>query len=268
MRVAIIGCGFIGTGLALTADSMPEVKRIYLFDMDTAAADRLAAKTKKGIVISSVEEELYHCDLVIEAASQDAARTYAPVVVERGVSMMIMSVGALVDDDFRNAVFEKASKTESCIYIPSGAVCGVDGLRAARGDDLEYVELITTKAPRSLENIPYVLEKGIVVDDLKEKTVIYSGTAREAVKYFPKNINVAATVSLFGIGFDRTKVTIAVDPAIKINSHELRYKGAFGETICHTYNVPSPENPRTSYLAALSANHAFKSLVKNVWIAL
>ena len=254
--------------MALTADNMPEVKRIYLFDTEAAAAERLAAKTKKGIVITSVEEELYHCDLVIEAASQAAVRIHAPTVVERGVNMMIMSVGALVDDDFRNSVFEKASKTEACIYIPSGAVCGVDGLRAARVDEVSYVELITTKAPRSLEDIPYVLEKGIIVDDLKEKTIIYSGTAREAVKLFPKNINVAATVSLFGIGFDETKVTIAVDPATTSNSHELIYRGAFGETICHTYNVPAPENPRTSYLAALSANHAFKSLVKNVWIAL
>ncbi|MDD2410795.1 MAG: aspartate dehydrogenase [Candidatus Methanomethylophilaceae archaeon] len=268
MRITIIGCGFIGSYLARTADSMSEVKRIYLYDTDRQAAERVASTTKKGIVTESVEEELYHCDLVIEAASQAAAKHFAPIVVERGVSMMLMSVGALVDDDFRNSVFQKASKTESCIYIPSGAVCGVDGLRAARESDVEYVELITTKAPKSLEDIPYVLDKGIVVDDLKERTVIYTGTAREAVKLFPKNINVAATVSLFGIGFDKTKVTIVADPDTTSNSHELRYRGVFGEIVCHTYNVPSPENPRTSHLAALSAAHALRSLVKNVWIAL
>ena len=268
MRITIIGCGSIGTSLALTADNMPEVKRIYLYDTKPEAAERVAATTKKGIVTDSVEEELYHCDMVIEAASQEAAKVFLPIVVERGVSMMVMSVGALVDDDFRNEIFEKASKTESCIYIPSGAVCGVDGLRSARDAGVYDVELITTKGPKSLEDVPYVLDKGIVVDDLKKRTVVYSGTAREAVKMFPKNINVAATVSLFGIGFDKTRVTIVVDPEVTSNSHELKYKGEFGEAVCHTFNVPSPDNPRTSHLAALSASHALKSLIKNVWIAL
>ncbi len=268
MRITIIGCGSIGTSLALTADNMPEVKRIYLYDTKPESAEHVAAMIKKGIVTDSVEDELYHCDMVIEAASQEAAKYFMPIVVERGVNMMIMSVGALVDDEFRNDVFEKASKTEACIYIPSGAVCGVDGLRSAREAGVDYVELITIKGPKSLEDVPYVLDKGIVVDDLKERTEVYSGTAREAVKLFPKNINVAATVSLFGIGFDKTTVKIVVDPEATSNSHEIKYGGEFGEAVCHTYNVPSPDNPRTSHLAALSASHALKSLIKNVWIAL
>ena len=103
---------------------------------------------------------------------------------------------------------------------------------------------------------------------IKEPTVIYSGPAREAVQEFPKNVHVAATVSLLGVGFDKTKVTIVVDPSTHSNSHELRIKGEFGEMTCHTYNVPSPDNPRTSYLAAMSAISALKRIVRNEWIGI
>ena len=268
MRILIIGCGSIGTNLALTADSMPEVTKIYIFDSKPQSAEKLAAKTEKGIVVESVEEELYHSDLVIEAASQEAAMTYLPIVVERGVNMVVMSVGALVDDDFRAEVSAKATEADACVYIPSGAVSGLDGLRSSIEAGVDSVELITTKGPKSIEDVEYVLEKGIVVDDLTEATEVYYGTAREAVKLFPKNINVAATVSLFGIGFDETKVRIVVDPEATHNSHKLVYSGDFGRAECHTYNIPSPDNPRTSYLSALSASHAMRSLVKSVWIAI
>ncbi|MBR2255038.1 MAG: aspartate dehydrogenase, partial [Candidatus Methanomethylophilaceae archaeon] len=218
--------------------------------------------------VKDIDEELYHCDLVIEAASQDAAHALLPRVVSRGVDVMVMSVGALVDDDFRKMVADKAKECEARIYIPSGAICGTDGLRSSSVGGLEEVELITTKGPKSLSGIEYVINKGIDVDSLTEPTVVYSGPAREAVKLFPKNVNVAATVSLLGLGFDRTKVTVVVDPETKSNSHELRIKGEFGQMTCHTYNVPSPDNPRTSYLAHMSAISALKRIVRNEWIGI
>ncbi len=266
MRITIVGCGFIGTSLAKAADDMAEVKRIYLMDSREGLADKLAEKLKKAIVVHSVEEELYHCDLVIEAASQDAAKEIIPKIVSRGVDVMVMSVGALADDAFRNSVFEKAKLSEAKIFIPSGAVCGTDGLRAAHVSELESVELITTKGPKSLKAVPYLLEHGINVDEIKEKQVIYTGFARDAVIHFPKNINVAATVSLLGLGFDKTRVTIVLDPNAHSNSHELNIKGEFGEMTCHTYNVPSPDNPKTSHLAALSAISSLKRIIRNEWV--
>ena len=266
MRITIVGCGSIGSKLAKAADEMADVKRIYLTDMEISLAEKLAAQLKKAIVIEDVEEELYHCDLVIEAASQDAARAILPTVVARGVDVMTMSVGAMVDDEFREALFSKAKECESRIYIPSGAVCGTDGLRTSAVGELESVELITTKGPKSLVGAKYIVDNNIDVNAIKEKTTIFSGVAREAVKAFPKNVNVAATVSLLGIGFDKTKVSIILDPATHSNSHELRIMGEFGEMVCHTYNVPSPDNPKTSYLAAMSAISALKRIVRNEWI--
>ena len=268
MRITIVGCGSIGSKLAKAADEMAEVKRIYLMDEDHPRAENLAAALNKAIVINDVEEELYHTDLVIEAASQKAATVIVPKVVARGVDIMIMSVGALVDDEFREMVKEKAIQSEAKIFIPSGAVCGTDGLRSSAVGELEEVELITTKGPKSLEGVDWIEDHGIDVDTLTEPTTVFSGTARDAVKLFPKNINVAATVSLLGVGFDKTKVTIVVDPSFHSNSHELRVKGEFGQMTCHTYNVPSPDNPKTSYLAAMSAISALKRIVRNEWIGI
>ncbi len=268
MRITIVGCGAIGSKLAKAADDMDEVKRIYLVDIRKDIADKVAAGLKKAIVVDSIEDELYHCDLVIEASSQAAARDVAPRVVSRGVDMMIMSVGSLVDDDYREALFQKAKEHEAKIFIPTGALCGVDGLRSAEGDEILSVTLTTTKGPRSLSGVQYLIDKGIDVDKVTEKTTVYEGPAREAVKIFPKNINVAATVSLIGIGFDRTKVKIILDPEATSNSHELHVEGNFGTFVSHTYNVPSPDNPKTSYLAVLSAISALKRICRNEWIGI
>lgn len=268
MRITIVGCGSIGSRLAAAADQMDEVKRIYLVDIRKEVADKVAAGLNKAIVVDSVEDELYHTDLVIEAASQATAKEVVPKVVSRGVDMMVMSVGSFVDDDFREMVFEKAKEHEAKVFFPAGALCGVDGLRSASQEGLDSVELITTKGPKSLADVQYLIDKGIFVDKITEPTTVYSGPAREAVKLFPKNVNVAATVSLSGIGFDKTKVTIVLDPAATSNSHELRYSGTFGHAVSHTYNLPEPDNPKTSALAVLSATAALKRVCRNEWFGI
>jgi len=268
MRITIVGCGSKGTKLAEAADKMMEVKRIYLVDSDRSRAETLAAKLNKAELVEDVEEELYHCDLVIECATQDAAKQVIPKVVARGVDIMVMSVGALVDDDYREMVIDKANQCDAKVYIPSGAICGTDGLRASTVGEVQQVELITTMPPQSFKGVKYVEDRGIDLNNVNERTVLYTGTAREAVQLFPRNVNVAAIVSIMGIGFDKTMVTIAVDPGIKINSHELRIKGEFGELTTHTYNVPSPINPRTSNLSVFSAISALERIVKNQWVGI
>ncbi|MCL2785863.1 MAG: aspartate dehydrogenase [Methanomassiliicoccaceae archaeon] len=268
MRLAIIGCGSIGGELAEAADEMAEVKRIYLTDQRGLAAEALASRLKKAVAIRSIEPELYHCDLVIEAASQAAAGDLIPKVVGRGVDMMIMSVSALADDDYRKNVYETARNTGARILVPSGAVCGTDGLSSASVGRIDEVELTTTKNPESLLDVPYLKDNGIDISKIDRPTVIYEGTAREAVKLFPKNVNVAATVSIMGIGFDRTKVKIVLDPATRSNSHELIVKGEFGEIVSRTSNVPYLNNQSTSHLAALSAISALKRVIRNDWVGI
>lgn len=268
MRITIVGCGARGSMLAKAVDQMEEVKRIYLFDVNRDRAEELAKGLEKAIVVDSVEDELYHCDLVIESASQEAAKDILKKTVGRGVDIMLMSVGALVDDDFRNMVFEKANNCDASIFIPSGAVVGTDGLRAASEDELATVELITTVGTKALAHNEYFEKQGIDVESIKEKKVMYSGTARDAVKAFPRNVNVAATVSLLGVGFDKTIVTVMLDPEANTNTYELIVKGKFGTSVSRTCNEISPDSPSTSVLATYSTITAVKRIIRNEWIGM
>jgi len=269
MRALIIGCGSIGNVLASAAQEMPEVDRIYITDKSEPRARARAAEYSKAKITryddESILKTINEVDLVIEAASQEAARKFAPMCLARGRDIMVMSVGAFSDDDFRAECFQLARSKGGKLYIPSGAVCGTDGLRSAAGRITE-VRLVTTKGPNSFRDVPYLDERGIDVSQLTEPTVLFEGPAREAVKQFPRNVNVAATVSLMGMGFERTMVTLICDPGSDVNTHELHAKGEFGELMAKIDNVPSPSNPATSYLAALSAVSALKSIASNVWI--
>lgn len=269
MRLLIIGCGSIGNVLASAAQDMPEVDRIYITDKSESRAEARAKEYPKAKLAhyddATIRKAIMEVDLVIEAASQEAARTFAPLCLERGRDIMVMSVGAFSDDAFRERCYRLARSKGGRLYIPSGAVCGTDGIRSASGR-IDEVRLVTTKGPNGFKDVEYLLQKGIDVTRLEGPTVLFEGPAREAVRLFPRNVNVAATVSLMGMGFERTMVTIICDPRSEVNSHELHAKGEFGELRARIDNVPSPSNPATSYLAALSAVSALKSIASNVWV--
>jgi aspartate dehydrogenase len=270
MRILIIGCGSIGSVLAKAVHDMPEVDKLYVTDMSADYARRLANNLEKAEYVSGKGDQLCkvlpEVDLTVEAASQDAARKYVPFVLENGVDVMVMSVGVFTDEQFKENCFTLAKKHRSHIYMPSGAICGTDGLHAAASAGISEVHLTTRKGPKGLKGAPGLAMRNIDVDALTEATVVYEGNARDAAIQFPKNLNVAATISLLGVGFDHTKVTIICDPAAERNSHTLVVKGDFGELRSETQNVPSPINPSTSYLAALSAVAAVRRILGNVWI--
>ncbi|MFN3527549.1 MAG: aspartate dehydrogenase [Candidatus Altarchaeaceae archaeon] len=193
-------------------------------------------------------------DLVIECASQQAVREYALEVLKNNKNLVIMSVGALLDEELLEKLKNEAKNRNLKIYIPTGAIVGIDGVKAANLGGIEEVNLITRKNPKSLPD---------EYKNLKDEKIIYEGNAREAVKKFPFNINVAATLSLAGIGFEKTKVKIIADPKVNENVHEIYVKGKFGEILTIAKNVPSPNNPKTSYLAALSIIALLKKLTEN-----
>lgn len=259
----MIGCGSIGTVIARAADQMDEVQKIMLFDIDRERANHLKAATSKGELISEVD---FDADFVIEAAGQQAAKQFIPSALEVGKDSMIMSVGAFADREFQKRCFNAVLRHGASVIIPSGAIAGVDALRSASKARLDEVRLTTSKPPKGLSGVKYLIEKGIDVDKLRERTTLYSGPASQAVQYFPANVNVAATVSLAGIGFERTQVEIVCDPKSTVNSHRLFARGAFGEFEAVTRNLPSPDNPRTSYLASLSAVSALRSYISRIWV--
>jgi aspartate dehydrogenase len=123
--------------------------------------------------------------------------------------------------------------------------------------------LTTTKSPKALAGAPFFETSKIKLDDITKSTVIYEGTAAEAVRAFPANVNVAAVLSLAGIGVDKTKVRIVADPQATTNQHEIAASGSFGEIIITVNNVPSPGNPKTSFLAVLSAIECLRAICED-----
>jgi len=257
IRVGLLGCGSIGTTIveALYKDSSINAEILYLFDREPGKAERLQAKVKRELVVASSFEDFTNApfDLLLECASQEAVRSYAEKALRAGKDLLIMSVGALMEDSFRKRLASVAKEKSRNLYLPSGAIGGLDILRAAREGKLYEVKLITSKNPSALAGAPYFQEHAMDSDEIQNRMTLFEGTAKEAVKLFPANVNVAAMLSLEGLGGEKTKVKIVADPQLKINIHQIEIKGDFGEAKITVQNFPHPENPKTSYLAALSA---------------
>ncbi len=252
MRLGIIGCGAIGTELFTFAAREPAVESIILYDVAGDRAQALAKKSKKAKVADSGEGLIAAADFVAEAASQEAARQWILNAVEAGRSVLVMSMGALADDAFRSRVVDVARRRGVKVYLPSGAIAGVDALKAGAQAGIKSVTLVTTKPPASL---------GLDVD---KWTIVFDGPAREAVKRFPQNVNVAAVLSIAGLGFDETRVQVVADPMATRNQHKIIIEGDFGRLKLELENLPSPTNPKTSYLASLSAIATLKRVLEPV----
>lgn len=262
-RVGLLGCGTIGSQLAISVDSdkIVNASLVALFDV---AKDNL--QNLKSKLYSSPEAYsdfgrflASSTDIVVEAASQDAVRSFGKSILEEGKDMMVMSVGALADGTFLSELLQTAAKKGCRIYVPTGAIAGMDAIRSVR-HLLDSVTLTTTKNPKALAGAPFFETSKIKIDDIAKSTVIYEGAAAEAVRAFPANVNVAAVLSLAGIGVDKTKVKIVADPQATMNRHEIAATGSFGEIIIMVSNVPSPDNPKTSFLAVLSAIECLRSI--------
>ena len=252
-RVALLGCGYIGTQLALALDSgaIPaRLERVYDMSGKTAQAlvDRLDSKpqiTENPHLLSYPP-----VDIVVEAASPAAVRDVALSVLQNRRDLMIMSVGALMDESVREVLQEACDDYQSRIYLPSGAIGGLDAISAVR-DHIEYVGITSTKNPASLRGAPHFDIEGVDVDTITGHTTLYSGGAAEAVRRFPANANVAGAVSI--AAGREADVEVVADPNTTHNTHTIRIRGDFGSMEFETRNIPEPSNPRTSRLAALSA---------------
>lgn len=253
MNVLLVGCGALGGAIARGVVKMPGAS-LSLFDVDAAKAQALAKETGAAVA-SDLEAAIAAADLVVEAAAQAALRDVAPRVLARGKPLVALSVGALVDAAFLETVSRLARENGGRLLVPSGAIAGLDAVRAAAEAGLDEVTLVTAKPPA-----------GFGLADVAEPRVLYEGSATEAVQRYPKNVNVAAALSLAGVGFERTRVRIVADPALAANTHTIEARGAFGKLVCRVENAPSPDNPASSYLASLAALALIRRFVQPVQI--
>lgn len=266
LGVSLLGCGEIGSILAraVKAGKAGSAELRFLFDRDPERSRRLAQELGGIRVAGSVRELLSDAEtrVVVEAASQSALAEYGEEILRSGKDLMVMSVGALADEELLHRLLEAARKGGSRIHVPSGSIPGVDGVKAAHLVGIREAQLTTRKPPAALSYSPYLKEKGVDLSGLRGPLVVFEGTAREAVRAFPESVNIAATLGLAGIGLDRLRVRIIADPSLDRNVHELRLVGEAGEMVVVARNVPSPGNPKTSYLAALSAIMRLRDLVE------
>lgn len=266
VNICVIGCGAIGTTIARATEEISNIETVYLTDRSQECATRLQERLSKVVYVPDIVPIINDIRLVVEAASQDAARYYAPLALSAGIDVLIMSVGVLHDEEFQSDLYRLAKRKEAKVYVPSGAIGGIDALSAGRLENIEEVTLTTTKPPSAFLGNTYLKGRGIEPTELRVRTNLFEGPARDAVRIFPQNINVAATVALAGVGFEKTMIRIVCDPQVKTNEHHLQVKGSFGELDVVTRNVPSPRNPRTSQLAALSAISAIRKITGASWI--
>ena len=252
-RVALLGCGYIGTQLARAIDSgrVPaRLERVY--DMSREASRDLVAGLDRTPEIVENPHLLSYppVDMVVEAASQAAVRDVALSVLQNRRDMMVMSVGALMDESVLDVLREACTDYNARMYLPSGAVGGLDAISAARGQ-IDAVSITTTKSPASLRGAPHFEMEGTDADAITKRTILYRGGAAEAVRRFPANANVAASLSL--AAGREAEVAVVADPAVHSNVHRITARGGFGTMEFEVRNEPEPTNPKTSRLAALSA---------------
>ena len=256
----MLGCGAMGTQIALAIDSGKiSATLTHVFDESKDASALLVEKltNKPEIVENSHLLSSNPLDIVVEAASQDAVRDAGLSILQNKKDLLIMSVGALLDESIYDILSDACKDFKKTIYLPSGAIAGLDGIKSVK-DELESLSITTTKHPRSLKGAKFFETSDINLDEINSSTVIFEGTAKEAVSLFPTNINVAALLSLTGIGSERTNVKIVADPNTDKNTHHIEAEGKFGKMTFTIENYPDENNPKTSRLAILSAIETLK----------
>ncbi|MBB4234759.1 aspartate dehydrogenase [Rhizobium esperanzae] len=261
-KIAIIGFGAMArslqtslaeaqSGLAIKATLLPKE-----FHASTVVPDSV-------FVCSTVEELIaWEPSLVVECASHEAVKNAVPVLLRSGIDVVVVSVGSLSDEALLADLEKAAQSGNSRLTVASGAIGGLDVLRSAKIAGLDKVVYTGSKPPAAWKGTP--ADEKFDLAALSERTVIFDGTALEASRRYPKNANVTAAVALAGVGFDNTKVTLIADPASMSNIHQVEAHGAFGRFSISLENRPLPDNPKTSWLAALSIEQSIIRHFQNI----
>lgn len=263
MRVALLGGGTIARLLLEHARErgIPGVTLVAVAGRGAASrAEGLARE--HGLPFVSGRQALLALrpDAVVEAASHDAVREHLVALLEAGVGVVVLSAGALADDSLRNAAEQAAAKSGARLLVPSGGIGGLDALRTACLAGVDEVSIQVAKPPAAWRGIAFVEALGLDLDAQREPSTLYEGPARDGVAHFPQNVNIAAVLALAGVGLDRTRLKVVSDPALTLNTHTIRVSGHTGRITLVLENVPSPDNPKTSWLACYSAVAALRSL--------
>lgn len=243
MNIGLIGAGAIASFLLeeINQKKQGNLRITSVYVRDRQKYEELAEKYKVTLYTDMVAFLDADIDMVAEAANIEAVKTLLPTVMQMKDAVVI-SIGAFAEEVFLREITSVSEEYHHAIHLPSGAVGGLDLLQNAQAmGEVSSVSLTTRKPAKSL-----------VDEELAKAQVLFEGKASDAIQQFPKNLNVSIVLSLAGIGLEKTKVSLVADPHLEHNVHQVEVKGSFGEASFTITNHPLPQNPKTSYLAALS----------------
>jgi aspartate dehydrogenase len=265
-KVGIVGCGAVGSRMAQSIqDDLKDVCRLTgLLDIDGEKARQLARKFGLPQTVKrSIGGLIKSCDCMVEAVNAQSTYELIRRALSSGKSVLSMSVGGLLN---AGDLFRLAHQKGCHLLVPSGAIAGMDAVKAASLAGIDQINLTTRKPPIGFVDNPYLKSKGIDPSHIRKETVLFDGDVASAVKNFPQNINVAATLALASQCRDKLTVRIITSPEYKTNSHTVELTGPFGRIVTQTENVVCPDNPKTSYLAVLSGVQTLKQYCMGVFI--
>jgi len=255
-RIAFIGFGAIGQDVMAGLNRSFAAGDIEYFIL--VRAPEQYQTDFPALRFSSHFEELhaFKPDLVVEVASQQAAMSYLPDCLTLGATVLITSIGALADGAFHQQLLELAQAHQARIILPSGAIAGLDYLEAVRdAPDLEV--RYESRKPVSAW-VAELAELGLQPEEIKEPLILFEGSAEQAARRYPQNLNVAATLALSGVGMQNTKVAVIVDPQLQQNTHVIQVRSQYGTLQLEVSNVPSPTNPKSSWVVAQSVESSVR----------
>mgnify|MGYP000845580799 FL=1 len=207
----------------------------------------------------------FSADFIIEAAGQEAVAQYLPNCLSTGADVLISSIGALANADLYAELLNIAQQSNRRILLPSGAIAGLDYIQSVK--DAEEIEIAYESRKPVAAWLPELATLGIAPESVQQTFVLFEGSAAEAAKRYPQNLNVAATLALAGIGMDKTRVRVLVDPSLSQNQHHIFVKSEFGEMRLQVSNTPSPNNPKSSWIVAQSIAATVKKEFAQIKIA-
>ncbi|WP_370154044.1 aspartate dehydrogenase [Ferrovibrio sp.] len=258
LRVAIAGLGTIGKVVAKRIDKgLDGCELVAVSVRNPGPAKEFLAELKSPVTLVELEDLPKVADVIIEALPASVFDTLAEPVLKAGRTLVVISVGTLVS---RPHLFDLAREYGGKIVAPTGALIGLDAVKAAAEGTINSVRMVTHKPVKGLEGAPHLVKNNISLENLTEPKKVFEGTARDAVVGFPANVNVVAALSLAGIGADRTMIEIWADPASDRNRHRITVDSDSAAFSMEIANIPSVENPKTGKITALSIIAALKNL--------
>jgi aspartate dehydrogenase len=261
LRVGLAGLGAVGLDVARRLIAgVPGLTLAAVAVRDAEKARRALPLLADGVALRKTTELAADCDVIVECLPPALFRDIAISAIDQGRLFMPLSVAQLLEND---DLVERARQKGARILVPTGALIGLDAVRAAAEGTIHSVKMVTRKPPAGLEGAPYLLARGLSLAGLKAPLKVFEGTAREGARGFPTNVNVAAALSLAGIGPDRTQLEIWADPAVTRNIHHIAVE-ADATTFSMTIESVPSENPRTGKLVAPSVIAALRGLVSEL----